>query len=134
MIRRPPRSTRTDTLFPYATLFRSLGEQAEALAVPPQYLEEIAAPAAEHEQMAREGIVPQRFLDLPGQAVEALAHVGLAGRQPHPDTARDRDHRWHRPRSPCPSAAASNGGITRTPMPPRRLPPTRPSPPPPFPP
>src|SRR3546814_13652924 len=25
MIRRPPRSTRTDTLFPYPTLFRSLG-------------------------------------------------------------------------------------------------------------
>src|SRR3546814_11565904 len=25
MIRRPPRSTRTDTLFPYSTLFRSLG-------------------------------------------------------------------------------------------------------------
>src|SRR3546814_1385191 len=28
MIRRPPRSTRTDTLFPYTTLFRSHGEQA----------------------------------------------------------------------------------------------------------
>src|SRR3546814_12320453 len=28
MIRRPPRSTRTDTLFPYTTLFRS-GEAAE---------------------------------------------------------------------------------------------------------
>src|SRR3546814_10628731 len=27
MIRRPPRSTRTDTLFPYTTLFRSPGEQ-----------------------------------------------------------------------------------------------------------
>src|SRR3546814_18142838 len=27
MIRRPPRSTRTDTLFPYTTLFRSLVEQ-----------------------------------------------------------------------------------------------------------
>src|SRR3546814_10039790 len=26
MIRRPPRSTRTDTLFPYTTLFRSLPE------------------------------------------------------------------------------------------------------------
>src|SRR3546814_3897581 len=25
MIRRPPRSTRTDTLFPYTTLFRSVG-------------------------------------------------------------------------------------------------------------
>src|SRR3546814_17188170 len=28
MIRRPPRSTRTDTLFPYTTLFRSLAAQA----------------------------------------------------------------------------------------------------------
>src|SRR3546814_998674 len=36
MIRRPPRSTRTDTLFPYTTLFRS----AIALALRP-----IAAPA-----------------------------------------------------------------------------------------
>src|SRR3546814_3379079 len=27
MIRRPPRSTRTDTLFPYTTLFRSVGDQ-----------------------------------------------------------------------------------------------------------
>src|SRR3546814_8786364 len=26
MIRRPPRATRTDTLFPYTTLFRSIGE------------------------------------------------------------------------------------------------------------
>src|SRR3546814_3293717 len=32
MIRRPPRSTRTDTLFPYTTLFRSWGRQrGEAL-------------------------------------------------------------------------------------------------------
>src|SRR3546814_1427198 len=28
MIRRPPRSTRTDTLFPYTTLFRSAEKQA----------------------------------------------------------------------------------------------------------
>src|SRR3546814_6380510 len=27
MIRRPPRSTRTDTLFPYTTLFRSVGQE-----------------------------------------------------------------------------------------------------------
>src|SRR3546814_939862 len=35
MIRRPPRSTRTDTRFPYTTLFRSLagGDRAEAHAV-----------------------------------------------------------------------------------------------------
>src|SRR3546814_15939583 len=31
MIRRPPRSTRTDTLFPYTTLFRSGGLPAVAL-------------------------------------------------------------------------------------------------------
>src|SRR3546814_16695359 len=43
MIRRPPRSTRTDTLFPYTTLFRSVhvgldrgvqGELAQGLAEP----------------------------------------------------------------------------------------------------
>src|SRR3546814_7514237 len=33
MIRRPPRSTRTDTLFPYTTLFRSLLRQAETLII-----------------------------------------------------------------------------------------------------
>src|SRR3546814_7020977 len=33
MIRRPPRSTRTDTLFPYTTLFRS-GVHAEAAVAP----------------------------------------------------------------------------------------------------
>src|SRR3546814_14935308 len=32
MIRRPPRSTRTDTLFPYTTLFRSALHQPEELA------------------------------------------------------------------------------------------------------
>src|SRR3546814_3645106 len=32
MIRRPPRSTRTDTLFPYTTLFRSRAEYAFTLA------------------------------------------------------------------------------------------------------
>src|SRR3546814_9754506 len=31
MIRRPPRSTRTDTLFPYTTLFRSAGKDAHLL-------------------------------------------------------------------------------------------------------
>src|SRR3546814_14507337 len=30
MIRRPPRSTRTDTLFPYTTLFRSLAGARQA--------------------------------------------------------------------------------------------------------
>src|SRR3546814_354362 len=33
MIRRPPRSTRTDTLFPYTTLFRSVIELSTAAAL-----------------------------------------------------------------------------------------------------
>src|SRR3546814_7868866 len=32
MLRRPPRSTRTDTLFPYATLVRSPGDRCRACA------------------------------------------------------------------------------------------------------
>src|SRR3546814_4794665 len=47
MIRRPPRSTRTDTLFPYTTLFRSRGIAGRANVrgkrVPP---EKAAAPGA----------------------------------------------------------------------------------------
>src|SRR3546814_19087405 len=31
MLRRPPRSTRTDTLVPYTTLFRSLGDRGAAV-------------------------------------------------------------------------------------------------------
>src|SRR3546814_2601484 len=33
MIRRPPRSTRTDTLFPYTTLFRSFDPRAVAVRI-----------------------------------------------------------------------------------------------------
>src|SRR3546814_2350819 len=42
MIRRPPRSTRTDTLFPYTTLFRS------RLAEPPKTIPAFAGWAAAH--------------------------------------------------------------------------------------
>src|SRR3546814_807806 len=40
MIRRPPRSTRTDTLFPYTTLFRSVLVECETV-------EDVPAEAAE---------------------------------------------------------------------------------------
>src|SRR3546814_3706000 len=48
MIRRPPRSTRTDTLFPYTTLFRSEGVTvAEGAAFEPR---PDAAPVRHHDQ------------------------------------------------------------------------------------
>src|SRR3546814_18450130 len=46
MIRRPPRSTRTDTLFPYTTLFRSI----------------VADRAAQHRAEHAENAVPRRRL------------------------------------------------------------------------
>src|SRR3546814_10867684 len=39
MIRRPPRSTRTDTLFPYTTLFRSAEWQNHPLRAVKEFLE-----------------------------------------------------------------------------------------------
>src|SRR3546814_8473502 len=43
MIRRPPRSTRTDTLFPYTTLFRSVLADDPALVVHQDRRVEVAA-------------------------------------------------------------------------------------------
>src|SRR3546814_15949155 len=37
MIRRPPRSTRTDTLFPYTTLFRSLVQKSYSVNFPGEF-------------------------------------------------------------------------------------------------
>src|SRR3546814_9509289 len=45
MIRRPPRATRTDTLFPYTTLFRSLA--AVALGAYGSHAATLAEPAAQ---------------------------------------------------------------------------------------
>src|SRR3546814_14380227 len=39
MIRRPPRPTRTDTLFPYTTLFRSLGSYRRAATENPKLVQ-----------------------------------------------------------------------------------------------
>src|SRR3546814_17553462 len=66
MIRRPPRSTRTDTLFPYTTLFRSdavvdehriaLAARAEAetrsVHLQPDGLRELAVAVGEHRHLA----------------------------------------------------------------------------------
>src|SRR3546814_15386273 len=57
MIRRPPRSTRTDTLFPYTTLFRShrvadgVEEAAAAMGVPPALEMEPPRIAADEEMV-----------------------------------------------------------------------------------
>src|SRR3546814_1184089 len=44
MIRRPPRSTRTDTLFPYTTLFRSHAFLSKCFGTPPFTLRDMGMP------------------------------------------------------------------------------------------
>src|SRR3546814_1810673 len=44
MIRRPPRSTRTDTLFPYTTLFRSRISACNSVCPPPTRAPNISSP------------------------------------------------------------------------------------------
>src|SRR5262249_40420885 len=84
----------------------------------PQHLYQVAAPAAEDEEMPAMRIAPQRLLHQQRQAVEALAHVRPARRQPHPDTARNRDHR--RSSTPITRASAAaptvSSTITRYPL------------------
>src|SRR3546814_2651547 len=53
MIRRPPRSTRTDTLFPYTTLFRSGQEAGRSTPSAPRRREPRAPPAAARRRAAR---------------------------------------------------------------------------------
>src|SRR3546814_5668892 len=53
MIRRPPRSTRTDTLFPYTTLFRSAGQ---ALDGPPGEIEAVRGDDLGADQAIADGL------------------------------------------------------------------------------
>src|SRR5580704_1892792 len=77
--------------------FQPLGEQAQALAVVPQHLDQSAATAAEHEQMPAMRVALQLLLHHQRQAVEALAHVRMTGRKPDLHTSRDRNHRRRLP-------------------------------------
>src|SRR3546814_8597207 len=88
MTRRPPRSTRTDTLFPYTTLFRSLVdlelELADALVLP-------AEPVIELVERVEHGVVVAPLVieqgsggpggDLAGPGVDG--YIGVGGRGAH---------------------------------------------------
>src|SRR3546814_4711629 len=75
MIRRPPRSTRTDTLFPYTTLFRS----TDGTVTP----EDAVAYAAR---------ILQDQLQVFVHFEEAMNDSGLIGMAASPTTARSEEH------------------------------------------
>src|SRR3546814_12782274 len=53
MIRRPPRSTRTDTLFPYTTLFRSTRARPSRVAQGWRLAQGLSRMATDHERPAK---------------------------------------------------------------------------------
>src|SRR3546814_12491162 len=88
MIRRPPRSTRTDTLFPYTTLFRSVGVGARVrvhgvgqAALLADLLEQPAGHAAA-EDLVGHGHGPAVVVE-GRQAAPAEAEVGLLRSEEH---------------------------------------------------
>src|SRR3546814_10468049 len=79
MIRRPPRSTRTDTLFPYPTLFRSREEEGPGEGR--QGHEDRQARHHAQEGNAQDRRNPRLILPLPPSRTGATAIVSPASRQ-----------------------------------------------------
>src|SRR3546814_19637212 len=74
MIRRPPRSTRTDTLFPYPTPFRSLSASRAATPIPL---------TRDTYAVIRHGLAPTRSSAPPPLEATPLAPVLLKSRRRH---------------------------------------------------
>src|SRR5690242_3132548 len=81
----------------------------------PKDLNQISAPAPKDKQMAAVRITPERLLHEQSQAVEALAHVRVSRREPHPHAGGNRDHRRPaRMPSTATRVARSTGPAIRT--------------------
>src|SRR3546814_3241479 len=98
MIRRPPRSTRTDTLFPYTTLFRSIGDVDQFHLGCEMGEAQVIEAADAHVARLRPG--EQRVvLDTSEQVPVAIGGVELAQVLRHHDVERDVGERRLTP--PC---------------------------------
>src|SRR3546814_1771118 len=77
MIRRPPRSTRTDTLFPYTTLFRSGGSKRPLRGE--QAVEPVGAGAGLFEPWpAQAAVIGDGHVAVAAAALDEQGHRGLA--------------------------------------------------------
>src|SRR3546814_5713387 len=115
MIRRPPRSTRTDTLFPYTTLFRS------PRASPATPLRRYSAPAPPGRSRHEETAADRRRSEEHTSELQSLMRISYAvfclkkqtraarGRSQIQDE--DGRHQRHRRRSVEADASAQVGGI-----------------------
>src|SRR3546814_16684902 len=89
MIRRPPRATRTDTLFPSTTLFRSAGRQ-------PQIKQPTRRKQARRTEFVGQCIPVKTLVDVAnhtlGEAVATRAGADLIGRFLHQQGFRSEEH------------------------------------------
>src|SRR5450755_3666947 len=100
------------SLRPYeAATLQPLGVERHAVTVVPEYLDQLAALAAEHVEITAVRITLERFLNLQSQRVHAAAHVGMASSDPHPHPRSHRDHR-RRPSASTATAAVSAAAST----------------------
>src|SRR3546814_13241927 len=112
MIRRPPRSTRTDTLFPYTTLFRSPSQGEE----PRQKRAASAAPAATRQSNDPAlHALPRTHRPLPRIRAAALRErAGVRRRAGGADARRQRGHRQRECHPRARRRAAAAVGCDRT--------------------
>src|SRR3546814_5834018 len=89
MIRRPPRSTRTDTLFPYTTLFRSSDWRER---VEHGLFEEKVEPCAIEGPAQPQQVTQHRALELGIDRDEALSRVDRLGIAAKRRIARSEEH------------------------------------------
>src|SRR3546814_19419007 len=100
MIRRPPRSTRTDTLFPYTTLFRSQGivielisqEMVDSSAIEGEVLDRASVQSSIARQL---GFVSDKRRSNPAEAGAAELMADLYRRYAQPLTD-EQLFDWHR--------------------------------------
>src|SRR3546814_18819896 len=96
MIRRPPRSTRTDTLFPYTTLFRSQPRKGDG--------GEKSGQGCHHDEAVEGRLVESRRQECHGGDENREANVGhqspvgVSGAAHHPPDGRDERAREHQQR------------------------------------
>src|SRR3546814_12689997 len=76
LIRRPPRSTRTDTLFPYTTLFRSFQIVEQRPGHIAAHIDALPDRVADRRDMGSEVIAAQRIVDSVGTGLGRIVEGG----------------------------------------------------------
>src|SRR2546421_528247 len=101
-----------------ATTLQALGKQTQPVATPPQDLHPITGFATEDKQLSGEGVLGELGLHKGRESIEAFAHIGRTGREPHLHARRQCDHCRRRALSTRFKSNASTAPCSRMRMPP----------------